>query len=164
MSSQVKIKCTNINKLNCQSGQNDVNDVPELTEMEQEIKDVFGEIAIQGVTGGIDTQVEMMQGCSYESETDQVDTSHRSDNIPTIQPSITPELPNSTKFKYKTEALRRTKPLNSIENTKPVHSTKSSRSDTFDDQHTDKALPTKRKIQRYDESNDSTMQLLDIES
>ena len=66
MSSQVKIKCTNINKLNRHSGQNDVDDVPELKEMEQEIKDVIGEISIQGVTGGIDTQVERIQGSSDE--------------------------------------------------------------------------------------------------
>lgn len=53
----VKAKCADINRANRSSGVHNV-DIPQLTPMEDEVKATIGEVAIQGVIGGIDTAVD----------------------------------------------------------------------------------------------------------
>jgi hypothetical protein len=57
MTTAVKKKCSEINKLNrTSSGRNDT-EIPELTQLEEQIKSTIGDVAIEGIVGGIDTEV-----------------------------------------------------------------------------------------------------------
>ena len=57
MCSHVKKKCAKINRLQRKSmGRND-SEIPEFTQVEEEIKDIVGELAIEGIEGGIDMDI-----------------------------------------------------------------------------------------------------------
>ena len=90
MCTEVRKKAATKNRLERNSsGLNDI-EVPQLTDLEEEIKIIIGEISIEGITGGIDTECEIpgeVESCSegenFHPEEDGLPADHTCDDANT---------------------------------------------------------------------------------